>query len=92
MKLLVFTIYDEKAQAYDKPFFTTAIGLASREFSHLATKSNTIVSQHPGDFSLYHIGFYETSTARFDPTDPPNLICRGSDFHQPQQPNKENGR
>jgi len=80
MKLLTFTIYDEKSEAFGPPFFTPAIGIASRNFSDTVNNSETLISKHPGDFSLYHIGYFDTAKAKFDNNATPTLIGRATDY------------
>ncbi len=80
MKLLAFTIYDEKAEVFARPFFTPAIGVASRMFHDLAKDLTTDVGRHPEDYSLYHIGYYRDDNARFDNNETPVLIGRATDY------------
>jgi len=80
MKMLAFTVYDEKAEAYGKPFFTTAIGVASRDFSEAINDGKSLLSKHPEDFSLYHIGYFDDSQCKFNGNATPTLIGRGTDY------------
>lgn len=80
MKLLAFTIYDEKAEAFSPPFFTNAIGIASRQFSELVNNADTMIHKHPADFTLYHVGYFDNHTAKFDPNATPALIGKATDY------------
>jgi len=80
MKLLAFTVYDEKAEAFGKPFFTQAIGVASRDFSEAVNDQKSLLARHPEDFSLYHIGYFDDATAKFDINSTPTLIGRATDY------------
>jgi len=80
MKILAFTIYDEKAEAFGRPFFTTAIGVASRDFSEAINDGKSLLSKHPEDFSLYHIGYFDDHSCKFDSNATPTLIGRGTDY------------
>ncbi len=92
MKLLIFTIYDEKAQVFGTPFFTPAIGIASRMFSDLANNHDTTVGKHPEDYTLYHIGYYVDTGAQFENTTTPIFIGKATDYIEPkQQPGRIRG-
>jgi len=59
MMLNAYTVYDNKALAYNVPFFTSTDGQAVRMFADLANDSNTAVGRHPSDYSLFFIGSYD---------------------------------
>ncbi|WNK12814.1 MAG: nonstructural protein [Microvirus sp.] len=62
MKLNAYTIYDNKALQYHAPFFMAADGQAVRALSDLVSDPNTNIGRHPGDYVLYHCGYYNDST------------------------------
>ncbi len=80
MKLLAFTVYDEKADAFGHPFFVSAIGIAGRMMSEWANNQNGMIGKHPEDFKLYHIGHYLDDQAKFDNLDVPKLISAATDY------------
>lgn len=80
MKLLAFSIYDEKSETFSNPFFTAAIGLASRTFSDLANDINNMIGKHPTDFKLYHVGYWFDDQAKFDSSQVPILIGSATDY------------
>ncbi len=80
MKLLAFSVYDEKAESFGHPFFTSAIGIASRNFSEWANNKDSMVGRHPEDFKLYHIGFWLDDQAKFDNIEVPRLIATATDY------------
>ena len=53
-KLHVYTVYDSKAEAYLRPFFSQNNGSAIRSLADSvnAKEAGNMVSQHPEDFSL----------------------------------------
>lgn len=59
MMLNAYSVYDNKALAFNVPFFTSTDGQAVRMFADLANDSNTAVGRHPSDYSLFFIGSYE---------------------------------
>ena len=63
MIYMVFSIYDEKAEVFNTPFFQRAEPEAIRAFADLAVDPNTLIGRHPADFSLYYIGEYNDHTS-----------------------------
>ena len=80
MKLLAFSVYDEKAECFGQPFFTSAVGIASRTFSEWANNKESMIGRHPGDFKLYHVGYWLDDKAAFDTNQTPQLIGCGTDY------------
>lgn len=74
MKVLVFAVYDNKIGTYAQPFFSQTISAAKRSFVDAASDPSTLLSKHPEDFSLFHLGEFDDSTGFLDPlTAPENL-------------------
>lgn len=84
MKLLAFSVYDEKAEIFGTPFFAAAIGVASRQFQDLAANKQTTVGLHPSDFKLYQVGHWSPNVGTFDTTSPATLIATATDFVKPE--------
>ena len=59
MQQRIYTVYDSKAEAYMKPFFTTTKGLALRSFVDEANKPGTSLNTYPSDYTLFEIGMYD---------------------------------
>lgn len=83
MKLLAFSIFDEKALTYGQPFFTNAVGVASRNLQEAVQNRETMISRHPEDFALYHLGYFDNETGHMDPSKP-ELVVRASSFTFPK--------
>lgn len=85
MKLYACALYDDKAKAYNRPYFVPALGLATRSFMdevNRAAQDNPLY-QHPEDFHLAHLGFYDEETGTFENLQPtPNILMRGKDAKQ----------
>lgn len=78
---LVFSIYDEKAEAYNLPFILPQVALAIRTFAgHLQNPApgNTL-AQFPSDFALYHLGTFDDRTGKLESFTEPRFIVRGSE-------------
>lgn len=61
MQQFIFTVYDEKAQAYLNPFFMAQDGMAIRAITDALGDPEHQFSKHPADFTLYRIGIFDDS-------------------------------
>lgn len=86
MILNIFSIFDEKAQAFSRPVLFNALGQALRSFSDLAKDKTTDIASHPEDFSLYHIGEFDDADAQIKSYPQPRLIARAAEFFLPPSP------
>lgn len=55
----IFSVYDEKAEAFINPLFTHTTGLAIRGFTEAANDPQNNLAKHPGDFTLFEIGTWD---------------------------------
>lgn len=62
----LFAVYDSKAETYNPPFTMRTPAEAMRAFTHAATDKETAMGQHPEDFSLFFLGYYDLSTAEVE--------------------------
>lgn len=69
MRLIAFSVFDVKADAFSAPFWKQTIGQAMRDFGDLANDRNTTVGRHPEDFKLVQIGEFEDSDGRLLPSE-----------------------
>ncbi len=79
MKLLAFTVYDEKAECFGHPFFVSAKGIATRYMADWVKNPDSIIGRHPEDFTLYEIGYWIDGEAKFENLTTPKFICKGTD-------------
>ncbi len=61
----VFTVYDQKAEAYLPPFFFTTLGQAIRAFADSTNDPNHMFNKHPEDYTLFVLGTYDDGNAAF---------------------------
>lgn len=85
MKLFIFTIRDDKAEAYGTPFFMPTRGQAIRAFADLVNDPQSAISKHPGDYRLFLIGAYDPQDAGIDESTTPELLAHGPDFQHHEQ-------
>lgn len=67
MLLHAYCVFDSKAEAYMAPFFFQTNGQAIRAFSDLANNKSSTVAQHPEDFTLFSIGFFNDEDGSLEP-------------------------
>jgi hypothetical protein len=79
MKMLVCTIKDRAAEAYGRPFFLPAAGVAIRSFQDEVNRraEDNQVYQHPDDFDLYELGQFDDFSGKFELHDAPKLLALG---------------
>jgi len=65
MQTNVFSVFDSKAGSYAQPFYSPTIGSAIRAFIGAISDPNTMLSKHPSDFSLMHLGSFDDDTGLF---------------------------
>lgn len=59
MKQLIFSIYDEKAEAFYPPFFLQTTGMALREITDCVNDPQHKFGAHPADYTLFQIGVFD---------------------------------
>lgn len=79
MTLFMFSIYDNKADAFNTPFFMAARGQAVRAFTDLVNDGQSAISKHPEDYKLCVLGEFNVVTAEFMPSGVVSLGF-GTDF------------
>lgn len=56
----LFTVFDEKAEAFLPPFFVPTDGIAKRAFADCVNSKDHQFGKHPADYTLFFLGeFYE---------------------------------
>jgi len=70
MKLLAFTVYDSKAEAYLRPYFAETKGLAMRAFRDAVNDPQHEMHRHAEDYTLFHIGSFDPMTGSLE-----NGVC-----------------
>lgn len=84
-KLLVFSVFDVKAEVYGTPIFFAAKGLATRAFEDQVNKPDSPIAQHPGDFTLFQIGEFDVDTGMLIPLPSPASLGTGVEYVHSQQ-------
>ena len=66
MKLIAFSVYDEKAEAFITPFFLPKTGMATREFQRACNDKTHQFGQNPHDYTLFQVGTYDIDTGELE--------------------------
>ena len=65
MDLKIYTIFDQKADAYLNPFFLPNDALATRTFKDCTNDDNHAFGKNPEDYTLFNLGSFDTNTGKF---------------------------
>jgi len=80
MKLKVFSVRDDKAEIYMRPFFAQTIAEACRMWKDAASDENTSFFRHPEDFCLFEVGDFDTEFGTLIPALSPKPLGKAFDF------------
>ena len=67
MELQAYSIYDSAAKNYNNPFFVNHVQQAIRALTAQVKDPATNISHFPEDYTLFHIGSYDSSTGLIKP-------------------------
>ena len=70
MILNKYTIFDSALEAYHHDYSLENDAIALRQFADMANDEKIEISKNPEDFSLWHIGTFETTTGELTPVQP----------------------
>jgi len=74
MKLQVFCLWDSKIESFMSPFFLKTVAEAKRAISDLCKEQGKL-AVHVEDYSLFHLGSWNDSSAIFDLKAAPEVVC-----------------
>lgn len=70
----IFTIYDNKAQAFLQPFFTRNENTAIRMVSQILQNAEHEFTRHMADYELYALGEYDDNSGKIETIPPTHVI------------------
>jgi len=88
MEHKMFSIYDNKAQAYLPPFILPRLEMAMRTFADCVNAKDHKFSLHPGDYTLVELGDFDDNTATIKSHTVAIVIGTGLDFKESLTPNE----
>lgn len=80
MKQKVYSIFDEKAKAYARPFYFTHHGEATRAFQTVVSSKDSDISRFPKDYKLYCLGDFDNLSGVFTSQREPLFLANATDF------------
>lgn len=80
MIMRCYSIYDEKAKTYGKPFYQHQDGQAMRTFGDLTEDKDSSINKHPGDYKLYRVGYFSDDKGEFRSEEKPIFLAHAIDF------------
>lgn len=69
MKLHIFSIFDSKAEAFIQPFYAPTKAVGVRSFAHACNSPETDFHKFAGDYTLFHIGSFDSATGQIEQSD-----------------------
>lgn len=63
MILQMFSVYDSKSETFTQPTFAKTKGEMLRSFSEAVNEESHQFHKHSADFTLFHVGEYDDSSA-----------------------------
>lgn len=82
--LHVLAVLDGAAEAYGRPVFVSARGLAVRSFTDEVNRrsEDNAMNTHPADYTLWYMGTFNEQSGEWRMLDKPEMVCRGSDVKE----------
>ena len=66
MIINVYTVWDNKVEAYLQPFFSPTKGSAIRAFSEVVNDRSHVFGKNPADYVLFELGSFDDSKGSFN--------------------------
>lgn len=83
MRTNMYALLDLVAKTYTNPFHCHNDNEAKRLFMNWLGNPELPMYNNPQDFTLYHVGFYDTDSGVLESAEPHNLIMKGSSYEPP---------
>jgi len=80
MKMLVCSVRDVKANAYQSLVLFSTPQLAERAMGEAILQGKNNIAKYPHDHAMYCLGTYDDETGVLSPAPVPELIATGSQF------------
>ena len=78
----IYSIHDNKAEAYLPPFFLHNKNMAIRSFADCCQDEGHAFNRHPEDYSLWEIGEFDDQTGEIIYHTPHKALGSGIDYNQ----------
>lgn len=84
MKLVLITVFDQKAEAFLRPVATNTVGTAVRDFQALVNNPEHDFGKFPHDYTLFQLGEWSDRDASFDLLPAPKTLGNGLELLNPE--------
>lgn len=74
----ILCVYDSKAAAFSDPFFAVNVAVALRQFAAACNDPALDINRFHEDYSLYHVGSFDTDLGEFTLHQPMQKIAQAS--------------
>lgn len=86
MRLRVYAVFDNGVQAFLAPLFFRAEGEALRAFQTAVADPQSNFGRFKGDYSIFHLGYYDDATGQFVNLQAPTLLANALSVGSPGEP------
>lgn len=80
MELIMFSVFDSKAEAYIQPFFSPNHAVGIRDFTTAANDPNTQFHINAGDYTLFELGKFDQATGKITKLNAPKNLGTAISF------------
>ncbi len=80
MKQYIMSVYDSKSQMFNQPTFFIAKGEALRAFSDSVNKKDSPMYNHPEDYTLFEIGYYNPEFGKIESIATPTSMGLATEY------------
>lgn len=77
----VYSVYDQKAKAFERPFVMSNDDMATRAFAHLVNQEGNNLHDHPQDFTLMRTGSFDPDRGLIRGLPKPEFVAFSGDFY-----------
>lgn len=86
MKQHIFSVFDNKAEAFITPFFMPRPAMAERVFREMCNAEDHQFGKHPSDYTLFELGEFDDSNGSVTPCVPKPMF-NGLEVKKPTEKN-----
>lgn len=76
--MLIFSVYDSKAEAFGAPIFVDTVGLALRSFQAAVADERSELHRFSEDFTLFELGSFDRKDGSFVLHPAPRSVVRAA--------------
>ena len=81
----IFSVFDEKAEAFLPPFYLPREAMAIRTFTDTVNNPESPLNRHPEDYTLFHFGQFDNVIGAFELFASPKPLGNGVQFKTQQE-------